>query len=114
MLDLIIRARDVNHISSLYVTKKIHEIDYLAHFRAESDSDGNMCSRAASSTNLPRTRVIVLDAGVIVFDGSTHDFARSELPAIKELVTLERHDHSKDPYFPDPWDKRRHPAEAIL
>src|SRR6185503_17429949 len=60
VLDLIIRARDVNHISSLYVTKKTHEIDYLAHFRAELDSDGNMCGRAASSTNLPRTRVIVL------------------------------------------------------
>jgi hypothetical protein len=31
-----------------------------------------------------------------------------------ELVTLERHDHSEDPYFPDPWDKHRRPAEAIL
>src|SRR5690349_4874453 len=29
VLDLIIRARDINFISSLYVTKKIHEIDYL-------------------------------------------------------------------------------------
>ena len=114
VLDLIIRARDVNHISSLFVTKKTHEIDYLAHFRAESASDGNTRSRAAESTNLPRTRVIVLDAGVIVFDGSVHDFARSELPAIRELVTLERHDHSKDPYFPDPWDKSRPPAESIL
>jgi phospholipid/cholesterol/gamma-HCH transport system ATP-binding protein len=114
VLDLIIRARDVNRISSLFVTKKIHEIDYLAHFRAESDKDGNMRSRAASSTNLPRTRVIVLDAGSIVFDGSAEDFAKSDLPAIRELVTLESHDHSTDPYFPDPWDKRRHPAETIL
>ncbi len=114
VLDLIIRARDVNRISSLYVTKKAHEIDYLAHFCAETDSDGNTRSRAAGSTNLPRTRVIVLDAGVIVFDGSVYDFARSELPAIRELVTLERHDHSKDPYFRDPWDKTRHPVEAIL
>ena len=114
VLDLIIRARDVNHISSLYVTKKTHEIDYLAHYHAESDSDGNMRSRAAPLTNLPRTRVIVLDAGVIVFDGSVEDFVKSELPAIKDLITLERHDHANDPYFQDPWDKRRHPAEAIL
>ena len=35
-------------------------------------------------------------------------------PTGSELVTLDRHDHSKDPYFTDPWDKRRHPAEAIL
>jgi phospholipid/cholesterol/gamma-HCH transport system ATP-binding protein len=114
VLDLIIRARDVNHISSLYVTKKIRELSYLAHFRAETDVDGNVIVREATAASLPRTRVIVLHNGSIVFDGSVEDFAKSELPAIRELVTLERHDHSTDPYFPDPWDKRRHPAEAIL
>ena len=50
VLDLIIRARDVNHISSLYVTKKIHEIDYLAHYHAEVDSDGNMIIKEAPAT----------------------------------------------------------------
>jgi phospholipid/cholesterol/gamma-HCH transport system ATP-binding protein len=100
VLDLIIRARDVHHISSLYVTKKIHELDYLAH--------------ESASTNLPKTRVLVLEAGKLVFDGSVEEFAKSELPAIQELITLERHDHSKDAYFADPWDKRRHPAETIL
>jgi phospholipid/cholesterol/gamma-HCH transport system ATP-binding protein len=114
VLDLIIRARDVNHISSLYVTKKIRELSYLAHFRAETDVDGHVIVREATAASLPRTRVIVLDNGSIVFDGSVEDFAKSELPAIRELVTLEGHDHSNDPYFPDPWDKRRHPAEAIL
>jgi phospholipid/cholesterol/gamma-HCH transport system ATP-binding protein len=114
VLDLIIRARDVNHISSLYVTKKIRELSYLAHFRAETDVDGNVIVREATAASLPRTRVIVLHNGSIVFDGSVEDFAKSELPAIRELVTLEGHDHSNDPYFPDPWDKRRHPAEAIL
>ena len=41
VLDLIIRARDINQISSLYVTKKTYELDYLARFRAERDADGN-------------------------------------------------------------------------
>ncbi len=114
VLDLIIRARDINHISSLYVTKKTYELDYLARFRAERDADGNIRVTEAPATNLPNTRVMVLDAGSIVFDGSVADFAKSDLPEIKELITLERHDHSKDPYFPDPWDKRRHPTETIL
>ena len=114
VLDLIIRARDINHISSLYVTKKTYELDYLARFRAELDADGNIRVTEAPATNLPNTRVMVLDAGSIVFDGSVADFAKSDLPEIKELITLERHDHSKDPYFPDPWDKRRHPTETIL
>lgn len=114
VLDLIIRARDINHISSLYVTKKTYELDYLARFRAERDADGNISVTEASAANLPNTRVMVLDAGSVVFDGSVEDFAKSDLPEIKELITLERHDHSKDPYFPDPWDKRRHPTESIL
>jgi len=114
VLDLIIRARDINHISSLYVTKKTYELDYLARFRAERDADGNIRVTEAPATNLPNTRVMVLDAGSIVFDGSVADFAKSDLPEIKELITLESHDHSKDPYFPDPWDKRRHPTETIL
>jgi len=114
VLDLIIRARDINHISSLYVTKKTYELDYLARFRAERDADGNIRVTEAPATNLPNTRVMVLDAGSIVFDGSVGDFAKSDLPEIKELITLESHDHSKDPYFADPWDKRRHPTESIL
>lgn len=114
VLDLIIRARDINHISSLYVTKKMHEIDYLGHYCAESAGDGKVNTIEAPPTRLPRTKVIVLEAGRIVFEGSVDDFAKSDLPAIKEMLTLDRHDHSHDPGFKDPWDKRRHPAEAIL
>ena len=93
VLDLIIRARDINHISSLYVTKKIHEFEYLAS---------------------PKTKVMVLEDGRIVFRGSVEEFNTSDLRAIKELVTLEHHDHSRDPHFPNPWDKHRRPKEMIL
>jgi len=68
----------------------------------------------APSTRLTRTRVIVSEAGRIVFDTSVEDFAKSELPAIQEMLTLERHDHSREPEFTDPWDKRRRPTQAIL
>jgi len=114
VLDLVIRARDINQISSLYVTKKIHELHYLANYRAESLSKGEIRIVEAPSTNLPKTRVIVLEAGKIAFDGSAAEFATSELKAIQDLSTLDRHDHSHEPYFVDPWDKRRHPAETIL
>lgn len=114
VLDLIIRARDIHRISSLYVTKKIHEIGYLAKFRADSIGEDAIRITEAAANNLPNTSVLVLDQGRIVFHGSATDFAKSDLPAIQELITLDRHDHSKDPYFPDPWDKRRHPTETIL
>jgi len=89
VLDLVIRARDVNRISSLYVTKKMHEIPYL-------------------TSNRPDSRVLVLDQGKLVFSDSVHEFFVSELPAIRQLLTLEHHDHSNDPYFANPWDKQRH------
>ncbi len=93
VLDLIVRARDMNHISSLYVTKKIHEFDHLAS---------------------PKTKVMVLLDGSVVFRGSVDEFKASDLPAIKELVTLDPYDHRRDPYFSDPWDKHRLPKETIL
>ena len=113
VLDLIIRARDINNISSLYVTKKTHEIDYVANFRAELAND-EVRIIEAEATNLPKTKVIVLKEGRIVFQGSASEFKESELPAIRNLMALDHHDHAKDPYFTDPWDKHRRPAEAIL
>ncbi len=114
VLDLVIRARDINDISSLYVTKKIHEIHYLANFRAESEPNGDVNTIQASPSTLPKTRVIVLKDGSIAFKGSVKEFTNSQLPAIKELAAVDGHDRSKDPYFSDPWDKHRRPAEAIL
>lgn len=114
VMDLVIHARDIKQISSLYATKKIHEIPYLANYQAETLGNGEIRIVEAPATNLPRTRVIVLDAGKIAFDGSAAEFAASKLKPIQDLITLDRHDHSKEPYFADPWDKRRHPAEAIL
>lgn len=114
VLDLVIRARDINNISSLYVTKKIYELSHLARLKASRDENGEIVINEAAPDRAPRTKVIVLDEGRIVFSGSVEEFHQSDLPAIKELVTLDRHDHSKDPYFIDPWDKNRHPTEKLL
>jgi ABC-type multidrug transport system ATPase subunit len=114
VLDLIIRARDINKISSLYVTKKMYELPYLADYRAVDDGKGEIVVREAPAGELPATRVILLDNGRIIFSGSLDEFQKNDAPAIKELAALDPHDHSKDPYFPDPWDKRRRPKEEIL
>ena len=114
VLDLVIRSRDINHISSLYVTKKVYEIPQLANFCASRAADGKITITEAPRDKLPRTKVIVLEGGRIVFTGTAEEFQKSDLPAIKELVTLDRHDHSKDLYFSDPWDKRRHARERLL
>jgi phospholipid/cholesterol/gamma-HCH transport system ATP-binding protein len=113
VLDLLIRARDINKISSLYVTKKIHELPYLASYYASEVGDGILV-KEATPDHLPRTKVIVLEQGRIVFAGSVDEFQDSDLPAIKQMIALDQHNHESDPYFPDPWDKRRRPEEEIL
>ena len=49
VLDLIIRARDIQHISSIYVTKKPYEIPYLATHRAIARPDGTVTIDEVSS-----------------------------------------------------------------
>ena len=113
VLDLVIRARDLNNVSSLYVTKKVYELPYLANFSASRLASGEVSIKESAAPPEQRTRVIVLEKGRFVFEGSAAEFQKSEVPAIKELVVLDHHDHTQDPYFSDPWDKRRRPTEEI-
>jgi phospholipid/cholesterol/gamma-HCH transport system ATP-binding protein len=114
VMDLIIRARDINKVSSLFVTKRLYELPYLANYRASAGAAGEVVISEAGADQLPRTRILLLDAGRIAFTGSVAEFQSSTLPLIKDLLTLDHRDHSADPYYPDPWDKRRRPKEEIL
>ena len=114
VLDLIFRARDINNISSIYVTKKMQEVPYLANYRAIDDGKGGFLIREASPDRRPQIRVMMLESGRIAFMGSFDDFQNSDLPLIKEFVALDPHDHSADPYYTDPWDRRRKPKDEIL
>jgi phospholipid/cholesterol/gamma-HCH transport system ATP-binding protein len=113
VLDLIVRARDVYGISSLYVTKKLDEIPYLATHRAKKTTDG-VIIEAATGANAPRTRVMVLDAGRIVFLGSVAEFESSTAPEVVRLTQADNGTVISDFVTSDPWDKRRIPREQIL
>jgi phospholipid/cholesterol/gamma-HCH transport system ATP-binding protein len=113
VLNLVIRARDINQISSVYVTKKIYELPYLCNYVALQEPDRIVINEAPPD-KLPMTRIIVLEAGRIAFTGSLQEFQNSELAAVRKLRTLDQHNHSADPYFPDPWDKLRQPLEKFL
>ena len=114
VLDLVIRARDVNHISSIYVTKKPAEIPYLSGFVASVKGDGEIVVSEAAEDKLPPVRIMMLEEGRISFIGSPRDFTNCDSPSVQRMLTLEQHDHSNDPYFTDPWDKTRHPTQKIL
>lgn len=113
VLDLIVRARDVYGISSLYVTKKLDEIPYLATHRAKKTKD-SVIIEEATGANAPPTRVMVLDAGRIVFTGSVAEFESSSLPEVVRLTHAENGTVISDFVTTDPWDKSRRPREQIL
>jgi len=114
VLDLIVRARDIQHISSIYVTKKLYEIPYLAGHRASSPPDGSVIIDEVSGAASSRTKVMVLDAGHIDFSGSVAEFEASTLPLVTRLTQADNGTILSDFYTTNPWDKARHPKEAIL
>jgi hypothetical protein len=113
VLDLIVRARDVYGISSLYVTKKLDEMPYLATHRAIQSSSGVIIGEATAKT-APRTRVMVLDEGRIAFTGSVAEFETNPMPAVARLTHADNGTVISDFPVADPWDKTRKPRERIL
>ena len=84
VLDLIIRARDVYGISSIYVTKKLDEIPYLANRRATRTGD-QIVIEETTRESCPRTRVMVLARGQIIFTGSSAKFQASTPQEVTRL-----------------------------
>ena len=68
VLDLIIRARDLHHTSSLLVTKALHEIPYLARHQAREGAQGGYVEPVAGY--VPGVQVCLLEKGMIAFFGS--------------------------------------------
>lgn len=113
VLDLIVRARDVHGISSLYVTKKLDEIPYLATHRAIQNEEGVIIEETTDAS-APRTSVMVLKNGEIVFTGSVAEFQRSTAPAVVQLTHTDNGTVLANFPTSNPWDKRRIPREQIL
>lgn len=114
VLDLIIRARDAHHISSIYVTKELHEIPHLATRRALTDENGVATVRDVGEELELALRVMLLEDGEIVFFDTRREFETSALPVVTHLTHPENERPIVDFYIPDPWSKRRKPRERIL
>jgi phospholipid/cholesterol/gamma-HCH transport system ATP-binding protein len=112
VLDLVMRARDINKISAVYVTKRPLEISYLMNYGAHPL--GKVVVIREQGQESAKTRIMVLDAGQIVFEGGLAEFISSELGAVERLLSLDQNDHSQDPYFQNPWDPKRRFQEKLL
>jgi phospholipid/cholesterol/gamma-HCH transport system ATP-binding protein len=115
MLDLVIRARDIHQISSLFVTKELHEIPYLEAHSAVKHESGEISieritksDESAEGNTAGRTKVMVLEEGRPVFFGAPAEFRSSDLPQVTQLTRPVSSAPETDTYIPDPWTKK-HP-----
>jgi phospholipid/cholesterol/gamma-HCH transport system ATP-binding protein len=108
VLDLIIRARDLHHTSSLLVTKALQEIPYLAkHLALE---EGGVVNVAGF---VPGVQVCLLEEGRISFFGSPQEFAQSSLPAVQHMLhPMTEAVHGKL-NVDDPWRQNRETRHSI-
>jgi phospholipid/cholesterol/gamma-HCH transport system ATP-binding protein len=105
MIDLVIRARDLQNVSSLYVTKELHELNYLAKHRAILGHDGEV---EIIDDNTP-IEVMVLERGRIAFQGSPQELEASDLAAVTYLTHPDFSEPLTDRPIKDPWARSRHP-----
>lgn len=97
ILDLLIRARDAHGISSLVVTKELHDIPYLADHVALPSTDGEIGVVPRTAGSAPRARVLLLKKGRIAFMGDVEAFFASHDPAVVEMTGTEDEDRSRRP-----------------
>jgi phospholipid/cholesterol/gamma-HCH transport system ATP-binding protein len=111
VLDLIIRARDRHHTSSLLVTKALHEIPYLARHQAHEGSQGGYVEPVTGF--ILGVKVCLLEEGKIAFFGSPQEFAQSSLPAVQHML----HPMTKATHgeldVDDPWRQNRKTRRAL-
>jgi len=112
--DIVIRARDFHRMSSLYVSKTMHEITYLATHCALADEEHRISIMEADAEHLPKTRVMVLEEGGIVFLGGHQEFCESSLPEVLELTHPRTAMATSDIRTPDPWGNRYGSANKLL
>jgi phospholipid/cholesterol/gamma-HCH transport system ATP-binding protein len=107
VLDLILRARDLRGISSLLVTKQLHEISYLAAHRAAATEGGGVEVRAAAGSQAPEVSVLFLHEGAVAFFGTPDGFFRDTSPAVTYMTRAGAHVSPAGVYVADPWNRRK-------
>lgn len=79
IMELVVRARDLHGVSSLYVTKELHDVAFLASRHAVARPDGAVVYEDGPAPDAPETRVLLLDGGRVALLGSPDELAASAL-----------------------------------
>lgn len=85
--ELAIKLRDLQDVSSIFVTHEMNNVRYLSSEYATVNEDGEVVfEKEGEKLCLINTEIMMLRDGEIVFMGKDEEFARSEDPYIHRFV----------------------------
>jgi len=86
ILDLAVKLRDLEGVSSMFVTHRIHDINFLSSNYATVNERGDVEIRhEGGKFCLVNTRFIMLKEGKIIFSGTDEELGQSDDPYIREF-----------------------------
>ncbi|MDR0843501.1 MAG: ATP-binding cassette domain-containing protein [Acidobacteriota bacterium] len=91
ILDLMIRLRDIEGVTSVFVTHDLQAASIMANEYAVADADGRVSFRSGSpdkaTERAAHNRFVMLQDGGICFEGDYHGLMQSTHPYIREFVS---------------------------
>ncbi|MBN1566757.1 MAG: ATP-binding cassette domain-containing protein [Acidobacteria bacterium] len=88
IVELMIKLRDREGVTSVFVTHDLHAASIIATQYASSDLDGNIAfQRGGDSLCLLNNNFIMLQDGAICFEGSYQELMTSEIPYIRTFTS---------------------------
>jgi phospholipid/cholesterol/gamma-HCH transport system ATP-binding protein len=88
ILELVIKLRDLEGATSVFVTHDLHAAEILSTEWADRDGNGGVqWRRGGDSVCLMNINFVMLKEGEILFEGSLQELKSSEEPYIKEFVS---------------------------
>lgn len=88
ILDLMIRLRDIEDVTSIFVTHDLHAASIMANEYAIEGEDGNVQFLPVTDpSRLAHNRCIMLQCGSICFEGDYRELTQSANPYVKKFVS---------------------------
>ena len=88
ILDLIIRLRDLENVTSVFVTHDLHAASIIANEYAIEGEDGNaQFLPVTDPARLASNRYVMLQDGVVCFEGDYSELMQSADPYVKKFVS---------------------------
>jgi phospholipid/cholesterol/gamma-HCH transport system ATP-binding protein len=86
--ELALKLRDLEEVSSIFVTHRLQDIEVLASEYVVRDDEGNLIFQHEGDTLcLINTQFIMLKDGDIIFNGSDEEMRQSDNPYIRKFLS---------------------------